>query len=126
MLLEEDLASFITGKSCSHTCIEPDIHKTCAASEYNFMNLTSEKIFSIKPYLFLYLYFNKSSLCKFKSSSWYLPGTYLKSTEKRLQRAEMQYKMFLNLETSTQTGEEDFVEFAFIPREIDVRFTHLR
>ena len=45
IFLEEDLASFITGKSSSHTCIEPDIHKTCAASEYNFRNLASEKIF---------------------------------------------------------------------------------
>ena len=36
ILLEVDLASFITGKSCSHTCIKPDIRKTCAA-----MNITS-------------------------------------------------------------------------------------
>ena len=34
--------------------------------------------------------------------------------KKRLQRAEMQYKMFLRLETSTHTNEEDFLEFACI------------
>ena len=58
IILEEDLASFITGKSCSQTCMKPDILKTCAASEYNFENLASEK--SSKSQLTLY--FNKSSL----------------------------------------------------------------
>ena len=45
ILLEEDLASFITGKSCSNTCIKPDIHKDLCSNEYNFENLASEKIF---------------------------------------------------------------------------------
>ena len=34
--------------------------------------------------------------------------------KKRLQRAEMRYKMFLHLETSIHTNGEDFLEFACI------------